>query len=214
MTAEEAFASQGTPLGPKDPTLPLTAAPPGQQWFKAPGSSQWTLQGIGVTDWQTTPGTQAPTPAQGAWNAGDDWNMNLAPASVLASMKQYAATHDDKYYASQIPTPAGSLMTPPATTPATPVSPAPNPTIPTPTPTPTATPTTTPTTTPAAITPPNTSALYQPPLVTTPGAGINETWANLLNLPSMSGEGGGSTSFPDLLKETQKKWGGFSASQF
>lgn len=65
-------------------------------------------------NWKNTPGTQAPTPTPGAWNAGDVWDMNRAPQDVVDSMKKYAETHDEKYYKSQIPTPAGSgLVAPP-----------------------------------------------------------------------------------------------------
>lgn len=52
-TAEQAFANQGTPLGPRDTTLPQMVAPPGQEWFQIAGGS-----------WQLRPAYAAPNNAK------------------------------------------------------------------------------------------------------------------------------------------------------
>lgn len=66
--------------------------------------------GPGDLSTRVAPPQEAPI----AWNAGDVWDMNRAPQDVVDSMKKYAETHDEKYYQSQIPKPAGSgLVAPP-----------------------------------------------------------------------------------------------------
>lgn len=70
--------------------------------------------------------------------------------------------------------------------------------------------------TPAAVTPPGTSELNKNLLVTPPAAtaGQNALTALQMLLGRAATGGLGTYRFPDLVKQTQQRWGGFSPAAF